>query len=113
MIRITKHLTIVTIISGLLLSCYSGEKEDKIIFHYNETTGIASIDPAFAKNQSIMWAIHQIYNTLVEVDSGLHIVPSLAKRWEISEDKKTYTFFCVMMCSSMTMLVSQMEREEE
>lgn len=40
-----------------------------------------------------MWAIHQLYNTLVEVDSNLHIVPSLAKRWEISEDKKTYTFF--------------------
>lgn len=64
-----------------------------MIFHYNESTGIASIDPAFAKNQSVMWAIHQLYNTLVEVDSQLNIVPSLAKRWEISEDKKTYTFF--------------------
>ena len=31
-------------------------------------TGIASLDPAFAKNQSIMWAVHQLYNTLVEVD---------------------------------------------
>lgn len=64
-----------------------------MIFHYNETTGIASIDPAFAKNQSIMWAVHQLYNTLVEVDSQLHIVPSLAKRWTVSADKKTYTFY--------------------
>ena len=40
-----------------------------MIFHYNESTGIASLDPAFAKNQSIMWAIHQLYNTLVEIDS--------------------------------------------
>jgi len=67
-------------------------KEDSI-FRYNETTGIASLDPAFAKNQSIMWAIHQLYNTLVEVDQQLNIVPSIAKRWEISEDKKTYTFY--------------------
>ena len=50
------------------------------------------MDPAFAKNQSIMWAVHQLYNTLVEVDSQLNIVPSLAKGWEISGDKTTYTF---------------------
>jgi peptide/nickel transport system substrate-binding protein len=63
------------------------------IFHYNEQTGIASLDPAFAKNQSIMWAVHQLYNTLVEVDSQLNIVPSLARRWDISDDKTTYTFY--------------------
>ena len=40
-----------------------------------------------------MWAVHQLYNTLVEVDSNLNIVPSLAKRWTISGDKKTYTFY--------------------
>jgi peptide/nickel transport system substrate-binding protein len=39
-----------------------------------------------------MWAVHQLYNTLVEVDSQLNIVPSLAKRWDISDDKTTYTF---------------------
>lgn len=93
MFRLPKYLTILLAALVLLSSCYSGEKEEKAIFHYNETTGVASIDPAFAKNQSIMWVVHQLYNTLVEVDSNLHIVPSLAKRWEISEDKKTYTFF--------------------
>lgn len=88
-----KVLTIPFVSLTLLFSCYSGEKEEKTVFHYNETTGVASIDPAFAKNQSIMWVIHQLYNTLVEVDSNLQVVPSLAKRWEISADKKTYTFF--------------------
>lgn len=77
----------------LLASCYNGEKEQGRIFRYNEQTGIASIDPAFAKNQSVMWAIHQLYNTLVEVDSQLHIVPSLATHWDISEDKTVYTFY--------------------
>jgi len=36
--------------------------------------------------------VHQIYNTLVEIDSNLNIVPSIAKKWEISADRKTYTF---------------------
>lgn len=75
-----------------LPSCFSRKKESSNIFHYNEFSGIASLDPAFAKNQSIMWAVHQFYNTLVEVDQELSIKPSLAKRWDISDDKLLYTF---------------------
>ncbi len=61
-------------------------------FNYNETTGISSLDPAFAKNQSNIWAVHQLFNTLVATDSNMHIVPSLATRWEISEDRKEILF---------------------
>jgi peptide/nickel transport system substrate-binding protein len=75
-----------------LFSCAGKHQTNKNIFHYNEQTGIASLDPAFAKNQSIMWAVHQLYNTLVEIDTALHIVPSVAKNWEISDDRLTYTF---------------------
>ncbi|HVT84345.1 MAG TPA: ABC transporter substrate-binding protein [Chitinophagaceae bacterium] len=77
---------------GLLVSCYNKNRKERNIFHYNETTGIASLDPAFAKNQSIMWVIHQLYNTLVEVDQHLNIVPSLAKSWDVSADRLTWTF---------------------
>ncbi len=75
-----------------LASCHSKRNSNKTIFHYNETTGIASLDPAFAKNQSIMWPVHQLYNTLVEIDDSLRIVPSLAKSWTVSDDRLTYTF---------------------
>jgi peptide/nickel transport system substrate-binding protein len=88
-----KPFTSLFFVSVFFVSCYSGEKEQKAIFHYNETTGVASLDPAFAKNQSIMWVVHQLYNTLTEVDSNMHLIPSLARSWEISDDKKTYTFF--------------------
>src|SRR5215204_6415333 len=88
-----KYFTFCCLALLLLASCYSDQKQQQNIFHYNEQSGIASIDPSFAKNQSIMWAVHQLYNTLVEVDSNLNIVPSLATRWHISGDKKTYTFF--------------------
>ena len=91
--RLYKYFTFCCFAALLLGSCYSDQKSGQNIFHYNETSGIASIDPSFAKNQSIMWAIHQLYNTLVEVDSGLNIVPSLATRWHISDDKTIYTFF--------------------
>ncbi|MBC7947209.1 MAG: ABC transporter substrate-binding protein [Chitinophagaceae bacterium] len=75
-----------------LVSCYGKVKTDRSIFHYNEFTGIASLDPAFAKNQSTMWPAHQLYSTLVEVDDSLHIIPSLAKSWTISEDRLNFIF---------------------
>ena len=89
MVHWCKYLLFVSVLAG----CYSAEKKSDAIFYYNDATGIASIDPAFAKNQSVMWAVHQLYNTLVEIDSQLNIVPSLATRWEVSGDKKTYTFY--------------------
>ncbi len=76
----------------LLASCNHNNDNNKKIFHYNEVTGIASLDPAFAKNQSVMWAVHQLYNTLVETDDNLNMVPSLAKSWDVSADRKQYTF---------------------
>ncbi|MGH2553742.1 MAG: ABC transporter substrate-binding protein [Chitinophagaceae bacterium] len=50
------------------------------------------MDPAYAKSQATMWPAHQLFNTLIEVDNNLQIVPSLARNWDISADKKTYTF---------------------
>ncbi len=75
-----------------ITACGRVSTPDKKTFRYNEPTGIASLDPAFAKNQSIIWPVHQIYNTLVQTDAHLNIVPSLAKTWDISEDKKSYRF---------------------
>lgn len=75
-----------------ITGCEQAKESGKMVFYYNESTGIATLDPAFAKNQSIMWAIHQVYNTLVEIDSNLNIVPSLARSWDIDAARTTYTF---------------------
>jgi peptide/nickel transport system substrate-binding protein len=75
-----------------LSACKSHSHPDKKIFHYNEQTGIASLDPAFAKNQSIMWAVHQLYSTLMEVDENMFLKPLLAKSWEINADNTVFTF---------------------
>ncbi len=86
------HFVFLLIFSIVFSDCNNKSSSNKQVFSYNESTGIATLDPAFAKNQSIMWVVHQFYNTLVEVDSNLNIVPSLAKSWEISSDRLTYTF---------------------
>ncbi len=75
-----------------LTSCASNNSSDKQVFAYNQVEGIATLDPAFAKSQSTMWIAHQLYNTLVETDSNLNIVPSLAKSWEVSDNRLLYTF---------------------
>ncbi len=76
-----------------LSSCGKRHSSEKQVFRYNESSNIATLDPAFAKNQSIIWAVRQLYNTLVETDSALHIVPSLAYRWEVSDNRLLYTFY--------------------
>jgi ABC-type transport system substrate-binding protein len=91
--RGTRYWMFVLMYCMLETGCYSKHNSNKKIFHYNEQTGIASLDPAFAKNQSIMWPAHQLFNTLVETDDSLHIVPSLAKIWTISGDRLTFTFY--------------------
>ncbi|MBL0182980.1 MAG: ABC transporter substrate-binding protein [Chitinophagaceae bacterium] len=74
-------------------SCQSHQHTDKKIFHYNESSGLASLDPAFAKNKQVMWTVHQLYNTLIEIDSNMQMKPSLAKYWTISDDKLVFTFY--------------------
>lgn len=78
--------------SLLLMACTSHKHPDKKIFHYNESSGLASLDPAFAKNKQVMWSTHQLYNTLIEIDSNMQMQPSLAKHWNISDDNLVFTF---------------------
>ena len=91
-INYTKGCGLLLIIFALLFISCNKNAQVKNIFHYNEQNGIATLDPAFAKNQSIQWAVHQLYNTLVETDDHLNIVPSLATSWDISEDNLTFIF---------------------
>jgi ABC-type transport system substrate-binding protein len=42
---------------------------------------------------SFIFLSEQIYDGLVRMDKNLHIQPALAEYWEISSDKKIYTFY--------------------
>lgn len=83
------------LLAGSLLffaSCKSHKETGLQIFRYNEPAGIATLDPAYAKNQALMWPAHQLFNTLVEVDQQLQIKSSVARYWEYSDDKRVITF---------------------
>lgn len=77
---------------ALFISCEKNTTESKVIFRYNEHANISSLDPAFARTQSNIWAVHQLFNGLVQLDDSLNIKPDIAKRWEISKDGKSYLF---------------------
>jgi hypothetical protein len=44
----------ITFFISFFFSCSNNQHSDKQVFYYNETTGVATLDPAFARNQSIM-----------------------------------------------------------
>jgi oligopeptide transport system substrate-binding protein len=58
----------------------------------NQVQNVETLDPAFAKNQYIMWHVNQCFNRLIEFDEYMNPQASLAKSWKISNDRMTYTF---------------------
>jgi oligopeptide transport system substrate-binding protein len=56
------------------------------IFRYNEAANITTLDPAFARDQSIIWATNQLFNGLVQLDDHLEVKPCIARTWEISDN---------------------------
>ena len=88
-----KIKTILSLLLFILLAACTGNRHpDKMIFRYNESANILTLDPAFAKDQSTIWPCRQLYNGLIELDTNLQVQPCIAKRWDISPDGLTYTF---------------------
>ena len=80
----------------LVLTASCGKRQDSeeglAIFKYNESAGILTLDPIYAKDLPHIWACNQVFNSLVAFDDKMNLVPMVAKSWDISEDGKTYTF---------------------
>lgn len=90
-----KLIRFLPLIILFLFSYCSGPPEadqDMTVFRYNESKGIATLDPAFAKSQTLIWPVHQLFNGLVQMDTALNVRPCIAKKWDVSADGKTYTF---------------------
>ncbi|MGI4761817.1 MAG: ABC transporter substrate-binding protein [Janthinobacterium lividum] len=86
-----------TVASLALLAACSGAgpsaADERRVFRYNQPEALTSLDPAFARNQANSWAVAQLYNGLLELDSTLQPAPALARRYSISPDGLTYTFW--------------------
>jgi len=97
MLKLIKLLHIrlsVLLLILIQLSCASKESSDKehLVFRYNEHKNIGSLDPAFSKDLADIWATHQLFNGLVQMDDQLNVIPSIAKSWTITDSAKTYNF---------------------
>ena len=57
----------------LFLACTRPPEKRDNIFRYNESKGIPSLDPAFARNQTIIWPVNQLFNGLDQLDSALNV----------------------------------------
>ncbi len=77
----------------LLTNCnHQSDTAGLSIFHYNEVNNITSLDPAFTRNQSNIWAVNQLFSTLIQLNDSLEVEPCIAKTWTISDDGLVYTF---------------------
>jgi oligopeptide transport system substrate-binding protein len=87
------YIYIITLIA-IISSCNTNTAttESRTVFKYNESTSINSLDPAFAKDQSSIWATNQLFNGLVQMNNKLEIQPCIAKYWQVSNDGLKYTF---------------------
>jgi len=77
-----------------LISCTGpgGNESIRNVFRYNEAANITSLDPAYARDQSVIWPVNQIFNGLVQLDDNLRIQPCIAESWEVSQDGMEYRF---------------------
>ena len=59
--------------ASLLVSCNkkTSRYTDQDVFRYNEARNITSLDPAFARNPQNNWAVQQLFNGLVQLNSDL------------------------------------------
>lgn len=86
-------LFIIVMISAISAGC-SGPVNHygKTVFRYNEAANITTLDPAYARDQAIIWGTNQLFNGLVQLNDNLEVLPCIARSWEIEDGGTTYIF---------------------
>ena len=88
------YIASILVLCNLTLSCTTtaNDSRSEQVFRYNEHKNISSLDPAFSKDNADIWAVNQLFNGLVQMDSTMAISPAIASSWNISNDGMVYTF---------------------
>ena len=88
------HYLSISCILVFLFSCGNNlnSNKDHLVFRYNEYANINTLDPAFSRTLQDNSVCNQLFNGLVQLDSALNILPSIAKNWSISDDGLKYSF---------------------
>ena len=80
------------VLLSLLSSCGGPTEGNYEVFRYNEPTGIPTLDPAFAKDKSTLWAVQQLYEGLLSLDQNNEVQPGLASTFQVDTSGRVYTF---------------------
>lgn len=75
-----------------VLACGKHSHPNKKVFRYNESSGITSLDPLKATNLSNIWAVQQIYEGLMAIDSMGNLQPLLVNSWQVNDSLNIYSF---------------------
>lgn len=91
-VQLLSTVVLVTGVAGWHYSCTQQVARQTDVFVYNESSGIASLDPAQASYQAAWWAGQQLYSGLVDFDTALRIVPAIAKWWSNDTTRRRWRF---------------------
>ena len=87
------RFTMLLFLAFAFASCTSKKSDQNhAVFRYNQSGGINSLDPAFARDLSNTWVTNQLFNGLLQLDNNLHVQPCLAKSYTIDSSATLYTF---------------------
>jgi peptide/nickel transport system substrate-binding protein len=83
------------LLSFLIVGCgmQKQQPDTDFVFRYNESKGITTLDPAFARSLPLIWPTHQLFNGLVQLSDSLTIDPCIAHSWSKSDIGLVYSFY--------------------
>jgi len=79
-------------LSLFLYSCNDKPKTESNVFNINLNQNIETLEPVMSNSIQSIWGLSVMMEGLVQFDKESNILPSIASRWEISNDALTYTF---------------------
>ncbi len=87
-----RNIVFLFFVAGLCSCANHGRQAGKTVFRYNEAANISTLDPAFARDQAIIWATNQLFNGLVQLNDQMEVRPGIARSWDISASGLEYVF---------------------
>ena len=88
-----KWFYLLTLANSIVACSYQDGSQKGKVFRYNESKGITSLDPVYARTMPSIWPVSQLFGGLVQLDNKLSVQPLVAKSWQISTDGLVYTFY--------------------
>ncbi len=76
----------------LLLICGCFKQEQPVELRYDLVSSPETLDPQYAASSAARTIIENSFEGLTAISPAGEVVPACAERWEISDDRLTYTF---------------------